>query len=149
MERRVRQQREEHARWGAVPRDRRGGGPAGEFLRSDDTRGRGEFSLQVERTCQEVQAVFQVVRRVPGVGLRKPFTIPARSKYICMCCSEAKSNVDIFKYFFFGREKKLIDLYFCGDNYVATVLVLVLIYLGLRSFTKLKKLKIDFGCHFI
>ena len=86
MERRARQRREEYARRGAVPREY---GPAGEFVRAEDTRGRSDFAVLADRASQEVQAVYEIVRRIPGVGVRKPFTLPARSEYICMCCNDA------------------------------------------------------------
>ena len=58
------------------------GGAAGDFLRPDDARGRCDLGMLVGRACEGVQAVHEMVKQVPWLRLREPFTIPPGSKYM-------------------------------------------------------------------
>ena len=86
QERRLRQQRERQAADGAVPRVERelqgwNEGPDGVGM-VEPSRGRSSQALLVDRTCEMIQEVHQLVERVPGLELRRPFTLPGGSKYI-------------------------------------------------------------------
>ena len=47
---------------------------------AEPTRGRGPQALLVARVCGDLRAVNGIVSGIPGVLLRRPFTIPAGSK---------------------------------------------------------------------